>query len=100
MERGGCIYIITNYNHTTLYTGVTADLQARISQHRQGVQARSFSHRYRLYKLVYYRFYPRIEEAIAEEKRIKGGSRRKKEALIIEANPGWRDLYEEDVKYW
>jgi putative endonuclease len=34
MERGGCIYILTNKNTTTLYTGVTSDLQIRISEHK------------------------------------------------------------------
>ena len=36
-----------------------------------------------------------IIEAIAEEKRIKGGSRKKKEALINRMNPEWKDLYEQ-----
>jgi len=34
-------------------------------------------------------------DAIAREKQIKGGSRRKKLALIEAFNPSWRDLYEE-----
>jgi putative endonuclease len=37
-------------------------------------------------------------DAIAEEKRIKGGSRKKKEELIISLNPEWKDLYEQ-VKF-
>lgn len=41
-----------------------------------------------------------IEEAIAEEKRIKGGSRAQKIALIEELNPNWDDLYEKEVKLW
>jgi len=32
-------------------------------------------------------------EAIAREKQIKGGSRKKKLALIEAMNPTWRDLY-------
>ncbi len=28
MERGGCIYIMTNYQRTTLYIGVTSDLRS------------------------------------------------------------------------
>ena len=39
-----------------------------------------------------------IVEAIEEEKRIKGGSRKKKEDLIYGLNPEWKDLYDE-VKY-
>ena len=49
-------------------------------------------------KLVYYRRFELIVAAIAEEKRIKGGSRKKKEDLINGVNPQWRDLYDE-VKY-
>ena len=36
-----------------------------------------------------------IIEAIAEERRIKGGSRKKKEDLINAMNPEWKDLYDE-----
>ena len=32
-------------------------------------------------------------DAIGREKQIKGGSRRKKLALIEAVNPAWRDLY-------
>jgi putative endonuclease len=35
-----------------------------------------------------------MEQAIVEEKRIKGGSRAKKLALIEDMNPNWNDLYE------
>jgi putative endonuclease len=99
MQRGGTIYIITNFTHTTLYTGVTSDLLFRIKEHKEKVFHGSFSSKYNMSKLVYYRFYPTIEEAIAEEKRIKGGSRLKKIKLIQNINPEWIDLWEE-VKEW
>jgi predicted GIY-YIG superfamily endonuclease len=35
-----------------------------------------------------------MDEAIAREKQIKGGSRAKKIALIETINPEWKDLYE------
>ena len=100
MERGGCVYIITNYSNTTLYTGVTSDLQSRMSEHIHGKFAGSFSKKFRLYKLVYYAFFPNIEEAIVEEKRIKAGSRIKKEILINNFNPSWKDIYESEVRHW
>lgn len=99
MEKGGCVYILTNKHHTALYTGVTSNLVARIIQHREHYYQNSFTFRYNCYKLVYYRSFPTIEEAIAEEKRIKGGSRAKKELLIAAANPQWNDLWDE-VKHW
>jgi putative endonuclease len=49
--------------------------------------------------LVYFKFFPSIEEAISEEKKLKAGSRIKKIKLIEEMNPGWKDLWEE-IKRW
>ena len=39
----------------------------------------------------------RMADAIAREKQIKAGSRRKKIALIETLNPYWRDLYNDIV---
>ncbi|MBL7932540.1 MAG: GIY-YIG nuclease family protein [Bacteroidia bacterium] len=97
MVKGGCIYIITNSRHTTLYTGVTSNLSKRIHQHRNEFYPNSFSARYNLYKLVYYEVFSRIEDAIAREKQIKAGSRKKKEELINSINPVWKDLIDEFV---
>jgi putative endonuclease len=36
-----------------------------------------------------------MESAILREKKIKGGSRKKKLALIESLNPTWRDLFED-----
>ena len=44
---------------------------------------------------VYYEVFHNIEEAIAREKQIKAGTRKKKEDLINAINPDWRDLYDE-----
>jgi putative endonuclease len=37
--------------------------------------------------------YEDMESAIAREKALKGGSRRKKLLMIERFNPQWRDLY-------
>ena len=97
--KGGAVYILTNRTHTVLYTGVTADLIFRIIEHRERSYPKSFTAKYKVHKLVYYNIFFDIEEAIAEEKRIKGGSRKKKLALIDGMNPEWKDLWE-DVKEW
>ena len=99
MVRGGTVYILTNSNNTVLYTGVTSDLVARIQQHQLKIYPKSFTSKYRVDKLVYYQNYPTVSEAIAEEKRIKGGSRMKKIKLIHSQNPTWKDLWEE-IKTW
>lgn len=99
MERGGTVYIITNFTHTVLYTGVTSDLLWRTIEHREKLIPTSFSARYNAIKLVYFRNYFSIEEAIAEEKRIKAGSRIKKINMINSFNPEWSDLWDL-VKDW
>jgi putative endonuclease len=43
MERGGATYILTNKNHTVLYTGVTSDLVKRIYEHKNKIYATSFT---------------------------------------------------------
>jgi putative endonuclease len=38
-----------------------------------------------------------MENAIAREKQIKAGSRKKKLALIEKVNPDWKGLYEDII---
>ena len=44
--------------------------------------------------LVYYIHFDTIESAIAEEKRLKGGSRKQKDDLIAVMNPAYADLWD------
>ncbi len=98
MELGGHVYIMCSLNHSTLYTGVSSNLAARVTQHKEKMYPNSFTAKYNCGKLVYHRWFDTIMEAIAEEKRIKGGSRKKKEILINSINPQWKDLYD-DIKW-
>ncbi len=82
-----------------LYTGVSSELLKRIIEHKEMKYEKSFSASYKVDKLVYYENYLTIEEAIAEEKRIKGGNRASKIKLIMSKNPEWRDLWE-DISKW
>ena len=97
-QMGGWVYIMCSNNHSTLYVGVTSNIASRVYEHKNKMYPKSFSATYNCLKLVYYRRFELIVEAIAEEKRIKGGNRKKKEDLINSINPGWRDLYDE-IKY-
>ena len=92
--KGGFIYLLTNKNHTVLYTGVTTCLKERIEQHKTTAIKGSFSSKYNCNKLVYYEGFPDIGQAIAEEKRIKGGNRKSKIIMIESKNPKWIDLYD------
>lgn len=92
MERHPTIYIMTNKRNGTLYTGVTSDLIKRVYEHKHA-QIASFTKRYNCTQLVYYEQCEDMISAIAREKQLKAGSRKKKLALIESMNPEWLDLY-------
>ncbi len=62
--KGGWVYIMADRYRGTIYIGVTADLAARIHQHRTG-EGSDFVNRYGLNRLVYAAHHERIEDAIA-----------------------------------
>lgn len=90
--KAGFVYIMTNKNHTTLYTGVTSNLPKRVQQHKESYYSQSFTSRYNLYILMYWESFQEIGDAICREKQIKAGSRQKKLDLINSINPDWKDL--------
>jgi len=90
------IYILTNFENGTLYTGITNDLIRRVYEHREKL-VEGFTKKYDLDKLVYYEIYESPEQAILREKQIKGGSRKKKLDLINNFNRDWKDLYEDII---
>ena len=94
MPLQGIVYILTNKNKTTLYTGVTRNLQRRIAEHKLHIN-QGFSDRYNLELLVYYEVYNRLDVAIHREKQLKKWHREWKEALINDFNPEWKDLAED-----
>jgi len=93
-NRSYFVYILTNKNHTVLYTGVTNDLTRRVWEHKEKTHD-GFTKWYSVNHLVYYEAFDDVRDAIAREKQIKGGSRQKKIDLIDSMNKEWRDLYEE-----
>jgi putative endonuclease len=93
MEKQFYVYILTDPKHSTLYTGVTSNLAARIHEHKEKLVP-GFTSRYNTNMLVYYEEKADAPTAIAREKQIKGGSRRDKIRLIAKMNPGWEDLSE------
>jgi putative endonuclease len=93
-ERQYCVYIMTNAHNSVLYTGVTDNLRRRVLEHKSG-KGSGFTRKYNSVKLVYFEAGDDINLAIAREKQIKAGSRKKKMDLISSLNPEWKDLYEE-----
>ena len=90
-EHSYYVYILTNKSNTVLYVGVTSELENRVWQHKNKVY-KGFASSYNVEKLVYYEEFQWVQDAIAREKQLKGGSRQKKIDLIVKTNPGWNDL--------
>ena len=95
------VCILTNYHKTVLYTGVMANLEARVIQHYQNrCYSASYTGRYQAFYLVFYESSSYINNCIAREKEIKGWTRKKKEALITAFNPEWKFLNAELLGSW
>jgi len=65
------------------YTGVTNDLERRLAEHNDGYRPGCFTFKRRPVELMYEEHFHNITEAIAWEKKLKGWSRKKKEALFV-----------------
>jgi len=88
------IYILTNYERTTFYIGVTNNIIRRIVEHQNGIGS-EFTKKYKLKYLIYYENYQYIDEALAREKELKKWSRKKKLDLIKTLNPELLDFGKE-----
>ena len=75
------IYIL-RCSDDTYYTGLTKDLVGRVKEHEVGVHPESYTFSRRPVKFVWSIVTESYQEAFQWERRIKGWSRVKKEALI------------------
>ena len=87
------VYILANSTNVAIYTGVTNDLIRRVYEHKNNLEPKSFTAKYKIHKLVYFETTTDVRSAIAREKQIKGHSRKWKNELINSINPEWNDLY-------
>ena len=85
------VYILTNWDDSVMYIGVTSNLERRLYEHRNGL-ADGFTKQSNVHKLVYYEYTNDIYSAIAREKQLKKWVRVKKNALVSKMNPQWNDL--------
>jgi len=92
--RGGWTYIMTNHVRGVLYIGVTADIAARVAQHRQG-EGSGFCRKFNLRRLVLAERHDTIDDAIRREKMLKAWKRAWKIDLVESVNPSWRDLWDD-----
>ena len=88
------VYMLTNWDDSVLYIGVTGNLPKRLYEHRSGL-VEGFTKKYNVHKLVYFEQTDDVYSAISREKQLKKWSRMKKNMLVNSVNPQWRDLSED-----
>jgi len=91
------LYIMTNRPNGILYVGATTAIAARAWQHKTGAVP-GFTKKYGLTRLFYIEAHETISAAIRRERTLKTWRRAWKVRLIAEANPEWRDLYDDLLK--
>ncbi|MCF8298804.1 MAG: GIY-YIG nuclease family protein [Saprospiraceae bacterium] len=91
--KPGFVYIMSNKNRTTLYVGVTNNIQRRALEHKSGTGS-GFTGRYNLFNLLYFEKIDDIQIARKREKQLKNWHRDWKLNLIKEENPEMKDLAE------
>ena len=89
-----CVYTLASSRNGTLYVGVTSDLIKRVWQHKDGL-IEGFTRQHCVHALVWFETHATMESAITREKAIKEWKRAWKIDLIEQANPYWRDLYDD-----
>jgi len=96
MEKDAYVYFMTNASNTTLYVGITNNLERRVWEHKNNIKPDSFTAKYQCHKLVYFEHTNDISAAIAREKQLKDWTRAWKNSLIESRNPLWVDLSADD----
>lgn len=82
------VYIL-KCSDNSYYTGITNNIERRISEHNEGIHPNSYTYNRRPVILVFQQQFTDVMKAIAFEKQVKGWSRKKKEAII---NNEWHKL--------
>jgi putative endonuclease len=95
MMRFYYVYIV-KCKDDSYYTGITNSIDRRLYEHNSGIKPDSYTYSRRPVVLVWFESFTDPTQAIMIEKKIKGWSRRKKEALIIE---DWDKLVQYSKNY-
>ncbi len=85
------VYLLANWNNKVMYVGVTNNLERRIYEHKNKL-IKGFSEKYNVNKLVFFEETQDVTVAITREKEIKKWRRDKKNKLVNQTNPDWKDL--------
>ena len=67
---------------SSFYTGITSNLEQRFHEHAYGKYKDCYTYRKRPVELIFYETFTDVLQAIYFEKKLKGWTRAKKQALI------------------
>ena len=83
MDRQAFVYIL-RFSDDSYYVGSHRgiDVQARVSEHDAGADRSAYTFLRRSVTLLWCEWFSRFDDAVAFERRIKGWSRKKKEAFV------------------
>ena len=70
MSKTYYIYILSSFKNTTLYVGITSDLEKRMFEHKNKM-IKGFTEKYNVKKLVYFEQTDNIYDALTREKQLK-----------------------------
>ncbi len=82
------VYIV-KCSDNSYYTGITNDIERRLFEHNSTDDKSAYTFYRKPVKLVWFESFTDVNQAIMIEKKIKGWSRKKKEAMI---NEDWDKL--------
>ena len=85
------VYLLTSYDNSVFYVGVTNDLIRRVIEHKIH-RNDGFTSQYGVNKLVYFETFSNAEDAIKREKQVKRYKRLWKVNLVNSINAEWEDL--------
>jgi len=74
-----------------MYIGMTNNLERRLFEHKNKIND-GFTKKYNVNKLVYFEETSDVHAAIDREKQLKKWRREKKNNLVLNLNPQWKDL--------
>ena len=89
MKRRHYVYIMASKSRV-VYTGMGVIVD-RVWEHKFGSE-KSFAHRYKVNRLVYFEVFRYPGNCVNREKQIKAWTRAKRVARVESMNPTWEDL--------
>ena len=84
-------YIMSNFQRTVFYIGITNNIETRVRQHKNN-EGSLFTAKHKCHHLLFYEEFPEANQAIAREKQLKNWHRDWKINLIRKENPEMLDL--------